>query len=1604
MKDAQKRRADDRRRGLLQRIVSAAHRQQPALRRRRDIDEFLNRYHADVPVDDLDRHPAGELAAAALCHLALAERRRRGQAKLRIYNPERESDGWASTHTVIELVNDDMPFLVDSVTMAVERIGLGVHLTVHPVIVTQRKASQLTGIGKHRGSPGQAESFIRVEIDRISFRSTVKRLESEIRRTLDDVRAAVTDWAAMRDQMCTAAKTVGALHVPEDPTLASESASLLEWMVDNHFTFLGFQSYRLLRRKKGGVLVPDDGTGLGIINSARHEASDIELTPAMQRAAVSPSPLLITKANSRSTIHRSSYLDYVGVKRFDKTGRVSGELRFLGLFTSLAYSESPRNIPLLRLKVHRVLTHSGLDPNGHRGKALAHILDNYPRDELLQSSIDDLTRTTRAILGLQDRRQVRLFLRRDTFQRFVSCLVYVPKDKYNTRVRLAIEAILCAAFAGSGVESSVEISDSALARLHSIVRTDDSPQTDVTIEAIEARIADAVVTWRDKLRDALVEQFGEEDGLDYFDRYADAPSLAYEEDISASEAAFDLQRVHRCLSGSTAIDDRYALEPVDDGNNHSLVFKVYAPEPFALSDALPVLENLGVRVLNERPYRLSLTDGSRFSIQAFALEPNDQVAVESSRIGSEFAATFAAVVAGHVENDGFNRLVLAGELGARDVTVIRAYAKYLTQLGLPFSQAYMEEVLANNVAFAKTFRDAFARRFNPHRYKRGRRTALANIMATLDQHIDNAPTVDADRILRAFATSLAATVRTNAYQERSDAALAFKLMPQTLDEAPEPRPLYEIFVYSPRVEGVHLRAGDVARGGLRWSDRREDFRTEILGLMKAQTVKNTVIVPTGAKGGFVCKRLPNNRNAIRAEVVTCYQMFVGALLDVTDNVVGDKIVPPIDTLRYDKDDPYLVVAADKGTAAFSDTANALSQARGFWLDDAFASGGSAGYDHKKMGITARGAWEAVKRHFREMGVDTQRQPFDVIGIGDMGGDVFGNGMLLSKKIRLRAAFNHLHIFIDPNPDPAASYRERRRLFRTNASGWDAYDTTAISAGGGVFSRSAKRIPLSAEMCEWLDTDATSLAPEAFIHQLLKAPVDLLWNGGIGTYVKASTESHADAGDRANNALRVDATELGCRVVGEGGNLGLTQKARIQFALLGGKINTDFIDNSAGVDSSDREVNIKILLGRVAASQRLPRSRRDKLLADMTDSVAALVLRNKYLQTQAISMVESRAPERLREHVELMRRLEGSGLLNRTLEAMPDEESIKERSRVNGGLTRPELAVLLSYAKIELFNSLIGRRIVRQQYHVDELAEYFPPPLPRRYRDHLLDHRLSHQILVMRITNSIVNRMGPAFANRMQQDTGANAVDVARAYAIVRDITQARGIWASVEAMDNRIDARHQYGMMYEVSRRLRHASYWLLRQRRQGLAMDAGIAEFGPALNDLFGQLADLLPTTMAARFGERIEQYCEHGASAELAEQIAALAFTTTLLDIIDIAKNDDELLLAGEVYFELDKHLSIDWLKQAIEELAATTRWQSLARSKLRDTVNDAQRELARVLLRRARSVGASRSVADWSGAADNRVSEFRETLRSIRRGGQTDYATLSVAVAGLTGLLKQ
>ena len=1359
------RRSSDLKKLILESIVASRARSE-ALDERRYVRQFLQDYFADIPVEDLQGRSEDVMARVALSHLDFAAVRRNGQALIRIFNPTEKEHGYVSAYTFIELVNDDMPFLVDSVAAAINRRNLAVHITVHPVIRIERDAEgHLLAIRARKSKSGRLESFIRFAIDKETDSAELRKLKQEIRRVLADVRVAVRDWPAMRERMQVAQDSMANGPTGVDEQLRAESQALLDWLADNHFTFLGYREYRLSRRGERIFLRSVDDSGLGLL-SRNDAVGPTELTSEMRRLTRQKDWLIITKANSRSTVHRPAYLDYIGVKIYDRKGRATGEHRFIGLFTSSAYSESPRNIPLLRHKVQRVVERVGVDPGGHRGKALLHILDTYPRDELFQTTVQDLSRTATGILNLQERQRVRFFLRRDTFRRFFSCIVYVPREKYTTAVRRRIEQILKDAFDGIAVDSSVQISDSPLARLHSIVRVAPGERPKISIQKIEQSIAEVVVTWIDRLREQLHGRFGDEVGHKLFRRYGHVFPAGFQADTAPRDATSDIQRIDEMRAAGTRRSvSLYRPKDTDTGHLHFIIYS--DDSPLVLSEALPVLEDMGVDVYTERPYELELEPGDRFWIQDFHLRHESGEDIDIEAAAPRFEACFMAVLEDRIESDGLNRLIIAAGLDWRQTSLLRCYARYLMQLGLPFSQDYMEDVLVGHASLVRRLIEQFELQFDPALAKTRRKRELESLEPAIRRGVARARSVDEDRILSGFAGAIGVTVRTNYYQRDDEGeprpCIAIKLESARLAEAPRPRPAHEIFVYSVDVEGVHLRGGDVARGGLRWSDRREDFRTEILGLMKAQVVKNTVIVPTGAKGGFYCKRLPDaDRDAIFRAGTNCYKLFISSLLDITDNVVEGKVVPPTNVVRLDGDDPYLVVAADKGTATFSDVANEISAQYGFWLGDAFASGGSAGYDHKKMGITARGAWEAVKRHFRERGVNVATDPFTVVGIGDMSGDVFGNGMLLSKQIRLVAAFNHLHIFLDPTPDPDASWRERKRLFRLGRSNWADYDDTLISKGGGVFERRAKTVRLSPEVRKMLGTDERTMQPDQLISALLTMPVDLLWNGGIGTWVKATSESHAEVGDRSNDTVRVNAADLGARVVGEGGNLGLTQRARIEFALQGGRINTDFIDNSAGVDSSDREVNIKILLADAAQHKGLTRAKRNKLLASMTDEVAELVLRNNYLQTQAISMSETRSVERIDEIARLIVNLEQTGLLDRDLEFLPDEVEIEERRGRKQGITRPELAVVLSYAKIDLYNGLIESSDTLEDFLQVEPLRYFPTVLRRRYADLLPTHRLSRQILATLLANDLVNRMGPSFVKRVQHDTGVDSVTVARA--------------------------------------------------------------------------------------------------------------------------------------------------------------------------------------------------------------------------------------------------
>ena len=1566
-----------------------------------DIAEFIDRYYRNVAIDDLRGSSPADLAGAALSHLNFAVDRPPGKAKVRVYNPTRKSNGWASTHTIVEIVNDNMPFLVDSAGMAINRLGYSIHLTIHPTFsLTRDNKGALQEIGKSAllKNGDDNESFLRIEIDRSAKEDEFADLEKALLSNLGDVRNAVADWPEMRDMALTIADELDGAVLPLSERVIDEGREMLRWMVDNHFTFLGYREYKLVKGKDSDELHVVPGSGLGILRGEPRDGSVVVLNKDTRHQVRSKDLLLITKANSLATVHRNSYLDYIGIKVF-AAGKVVGEKRFLGLFTSTAYSLSPDEIPMLRYKVEQVMQNSGIPEIGHGAKALQHILHTFPRDELFQSSVADLIRTTLGIFHLQERQRIKLFVRRDAFRRFFSCMVFVPRDRYTTQIRLRIEEILMRAFDGKSLKSTVQLSESNLARVHTIVRIKPGSKPKVSIIGIENEIIDAVRSWEDHLQDILVERFGEARGLQLKQMYGKHFPVAYKEDVTPREATFDIERLAALTDESSSL--RMSLYRPEFYEKNQLRFKLFHREnPIPISDVLPMLENMGLRVISEQPYHVRLEDDKSIWIQDFQMVYESEALVPAE-VNEIFQGSFANSWLGNAENDGFNRLVLAGRLEWREVAVLRAYCRYLLQTGLPFSQKYMEQALYRHVLITKMLAELFRAKLKPGIGSRRRGKEIDRICGGIREALDQVQSQDEDRILTAFLTVIKATLRSNFYQRdelgEPKPYISFKLDPRKIPELPLPRPRFEIFVYSPRMEGVHLRGGMIARGGLRWSDRQEDFRTEILGLMKAQTVKNTLIVPMGAKGGFVCKRLPDGpREEIQREVVACYRTLIRGMLDVTDNLVEGKLVAPRRVVRHDGDDPYLVVAADKGTATFSDIANSIAHDYGFWLGDAFASGGSAGYDHKRMGITARGCWEAVKRHFREIGIDIQNHDFTVVGIGDMAGDVFGNGMLLSRHIRLQGAFNHLHIFLDPDPDPELSFAERKRLFDMPRSSWSDYDKSLLSRGGGIFSRTEKSIPLSNEVKAMLDTDANNMRPQELIQNLLRMRVDLLWNGGIGTYVKAKSESHIDVSDRANDALRVNACDLRCAVIGEGGNLGLTQLGRIEYALGNGRINTDFIDNSAGVDTSDREVNIKILLNLVKRTRPLTTSRRDRLLAAMTDEVAQLVLRNNYLQTQAISMMEANAAERLNEHAHLLLAMERSGELDRELEFLPSDEEISERRKANKGFTRPELSVLLSYSKISLYRQLIDSDVPEDSFLARELHRYFPKPLQKHYAEIMTDHRLEREIIATVVTNSVINRMGPVFFQRAQEDTGADAAAVARSYTIAREIFDTRKIWEKIEALDNAVHANVQYSMMFQISRLLRHATHWLLAHHRDALDIEALVSRCQPGARILARKLKKLLSGNESKRYRESTRLYENIGVPESIARYMAGINALYSALDISEVAnRRNVDVEFAARIYFEIGRGLALDWIRDQIEILHVEGRWQAVARGTLRDNLYQLQATLTEQVIRNHRGNNPVDRVSTWLTRHQAQISHANRTLDDMRMGGNLDFATLSVAL---------
>jgi glutamate dehydrogenase len=1573
-------------------------------------DRFARCFYNGVSELDLVQRGDSDLAGAALAQLTMGRVRRPGRPIVRVFNPDAARDGFSSSHTVIAVITDDMPFLVDSLGIVCTQERLAIHLIAHPVFgVVRDRRGRLTDLLLGNAPPGaRLESWQLIEVDRENDPKRLGALEKRIRATLDDVRCATADWQRMRKAAREVAVELGQRRARLHANEFGEAKALLEWMADQHFTFLGYREYRLRRGPHRDLLQPVTKSGLGLMRASRHrKARSVVLKGDVRDFARSSDALIITKANTVSTVHRLTYLDYVGVKTFDAAGNVTGERRFIGLWTSSAYSHSPRDIPVLRHKVQSVIDHFGLNPSSHDNKAVVHVLETFPRDELFQASVPELVRIVRGVVNLYERAQVRLFERRDAFRRFYSCLVFVPRDRYNPQVLERIEALAMEAFGGQAIESQVQLSESVLARLHLLVRTPLDGSRQVDAAGLERQIMESVRTWLDHLKEALRETHEETESLRLLRDWGDAFPAAYQEDTTGEAAIGDIACLEALVAEPTGL--RMDLYRPEGQPPHKVQFKLFRRNrPIPISDVLPTIENLGLKLISERPYEIKAAAGN-FWIQDFELEHPRGVRIDLASDGPRFQATFASVWLGRADNDGFNRLVLAADLEWREAMVLRTYARWFGQLGLPLSQSYVEDALATNATAAGRLLRLFKARFDPQIKSADRRRAEASQRRALDKLLAQVTRIDDDRILRAFLAAIDATLRTNYFQVAADGQpksyLSIKLDPRKVAEVPLPKPMFEIFVHSPQLEGVHLRMGRVARGGLRWSDRREDFRTEILGLMKAQNVKNTVIVPVGAKGGFVPRRLPATRDEAQREGTECYRTFIRALLDITDNVVSGKVVPPAAVVRQDGDDPYLVVAADKGTATFSDVANGISAEYGFWLDDAFASGGSAGYDHKKMAITARGGWESVRRHFRELGMDIQSQDFTVAGIGDMSGDVFGNAMLLSPHIRLLAAFNHQHIFLDPSPDPAHSFAERRRLFDLTRSGWDDYGTKVLSKGGGIHSRQSKSIVLSPQERAMLGIAAASAPPVEIIRAILRMSVDLLWSGGIGTYVKSSEETHAEIGDRTNDALRVDGHELRCRVVGEGGNLGLSQRGRIEYAIAGGRINTDFIDNSGGVNCSDVEVNLKILFAPLMESGKLTRPARNRLLARMTNEVGELVLRNNYLQSLAISGLQARAVERIFELGHVIRALERAGTLDRTLEALPTDDEILERHRKGLGLTRPELAMLLSYSKIWLSGKLIESDVAEDSFLGGELTRYFPRPVQRRYPRAILSHQLRREIIVTATTNSLVNRMGPVFAIRTQEDTGADIGSIARAFAIAREITGMRELWADIEALDDRVPTSLQYDMGHETTRLLRPLSYWVLRNLGPDLDIERAVSRLKPGIRELTGDLPELIEGLEVERYDRALQRFSVEGVPTRVARRVASLAAIHSGVDIVEVAlARHAPIAHAARVYFGLGAAIGLDWIRGEIERLVVEGHWQALARGTLREDAYSLQRRLCdRILARGGRrdpSAAIRAWLADRGGAADS-LSRAVQEMRSI---GSSDFPTLSVALQAVRRLAER
>ncbi|GGK62920.1 NAD-glutamate dehydrogenase [Amphritea balenae] len=1602
---------------LLSPLTDLLHQRLPADLAER-VNTFAGYYYQTATREELSERSLENLYGATMSCWQFLQEFSAGEPKVYLYNPDLEQHGWRAQHTVIEIVQRDMPFLVDSVRMALNRHGRVIHTIHNAIIHTQRDNGGLTGLLTADHSGAQAESVIYLEVDRTSDETELKQIQTELLQVLEHVDISVSDYSAMQHRATELLEQLNG----QDPD--SEEAAFLSWLLDDRFTFLGYDEIRI----EDDQLVSVQDSELGIFRLGEEEATASSLNglrQAEREFLFEPSPLMFAKDARNSLVHRPAYIDRIIIKQFDAEGNVTGKYRFHGLYTSAMYSEPLASIPVVRNKARAVLEKIGFDRRSHNGKQLLQIMNDLPRDELFLATEQQLLEIVMGIFSLNERRKARLLMRADRCNQFITFLYYVPRDIFNTELRLQVQELLHKATGALESEFTTTFSESVLARVQFILRIDPDNPVELDLKRLEDEVVHISRDWSDELHSALMDACGEEQGNNLLHRYRYGFNSAYREHFSPASAVYDLQRIE-ALSDANPIS--MSFYRVLEQNADLLRFKLFtADQPLILSDVIPVLENLGMQVVGEHPYSIRANDGQQFWMHDFSLIYQGAEPVVLEQVQEVFQQAFANIWNGRAENDEFNQLVIGAGLNWREVAMLRAYARYSQQIRLGFSQPYIAGTLFRHVQVTRLLVALFRARFEPQRQSSEKVSALMDrIESSILDALDKVDNLNDDQILRKFLELMKATLRTSFFQcdaqgEAKD-YFSFKLSPRDIAGIPEPRPMFEVFVYSARVEGVHLRGGKVARGGLRWSDRLEDYRTEVLGLVKAQQVKNSVIVPVGAKGGFVAKQLPTSggREAWLNEGIASYRIFISALLDITDNLEAGEVVPPIDVVRHDEDDPYFVVAADKGTATFSDIANEIAESRGFWLGDAFASGGSQGYDHKGMGITAKGAWESVKLHFRELGLDTQSQSFSVIGVGDMAGDVFGNGMLLSEHIQLCAAFNHLHIFIDPEPETAASFAERQRLFALPRSSWEDYNAELISAGGGIFSRAAKWLDITPEMKTRFDIQADRLSPNDLIHALLKAPVDLIWNGGIGTYVKASYETHAEVGDKANDSLRVNGSELRCKVLGEGGNLGFTQQGRMEFCARGGKSNTDFIDNAGGVDCSDHEVNIKILLNEVVANGDLTMKQRNNLLREMTDEVSELVLQNNYEQAQAISIAQRHAQKSMDEYIRLINRLETDGKLDRELEFIPSDEALQELKQKGTGLTRPELSVLISYAKAELKELLSDSWVTSDKYLSREVVTAFPQRLVQEHPQPVKEHRLQREIIATQLANGMVNTMGITFAERITQIAGVGFAEVAAAYVIARDVFDIPQLWRAIEALDNQVDAALQQQMMADLIRMARRATFWFLRQQRSAMNVAEAVEQFRPAVTELRGSFAELLEGEPRERWQLKHDELVTAGVPSELATVVAGADSLYSLLSVIHVAEQTGQSLqMVARIHFGLGDRLQLHWFDHQVKELEAQNHWESMARDGFREDLTSHQQAITFSVLSGAVSIeqhaeqlseacSAEPSedqgdalVERWFASNELLLTRWQRLLSEIRTSAQQDFAIFTVAIRELLEL---